>query len=104
MSARDLYAIIVGEGGFLPSVFFSMRPCEVYDCMEGIRHRDRSLWESARLLADVIYKSHGGRESVGISFPWDADAEESDSDVPSAEELRSLRECADRLAAELNKK
>jgi hypothetical protein len=73
MSARELYALIVGEAGIDPRYFLhEMSSDEAADFLEGYRRRPRQAWECAREGWMLQIVNTEGREKTEIfPFAWD---------------------------------
>ena len=93
---RELYQLVVGEGGCPPDYFmFRMSVAEAEDYVEGLNRRHRQGWEMTRLMTDVVCRILTG-DGVGMRFPWDAN-----DDVPDEDELDELRRKAKMIEKEL---
>lgn len=100
MTARELYALVVGECGVEADYFLRrMSQAEVRDYLTGYYRRERGSWERARLLADTLCRVMTGK-GVRLRFPWDGENERPAQ--VSADELARLRAEARRMEKRLN--
>lgn len=99
-----MYALIVGGGGCPPRYFlYDMSKEEAEDYTEGMDYRRRDLYEVMRFLANVIYKSNGGKKDLNITFDWDKDDNDETRDLNN-EQVAEMKANATRLAAALNRR
>lgn len=96
--------MVVGECGMNPDYFFrEMGPAETNDFVKGYSRRQRSGWEQARLLADVVCKVLGG-EGTGITFPWEKDEKEAGHREDEMKRVNALREYAKEIEKRMEEK
>lgn len=100
MTARELYALIVGECGVDADYFLRcMSQAEVHDYLTGYYRRERGSWERARLMVDTLCRVMTGK-GARLRFPWDGENERPAQ--VGAEELARLRAEARQMEKMLN--
>lgn len=100
MSARELYALIVGEAGIDPRYFMGeMSPDEAADFLEGYRRRSRQDWERSRVgWMMQVADSKGQTAEEIFPFAWD---EKPKVKRVTKKQRNELREKAARMAAQI---
>lgn len=99
MTAREMYQLIVGEGGCSPDYFFNrMGAAEARDYIIGMNRRYRQDWERSRMEVQVLHKVQTGKD-LELEFPWETE----DKPEVTEEEIDALRERAKMLETLMNK-
>lgn len=99
LNAREVYQLIVGEGGCSPDYFFNrMGVPEARDYIVGLNRRYRQDWERTRMLSQVFHKVQTGKD-LDIEFPWEIE----DKPEVTEEEIEALRKKAKVMENLMNK-
>ena len=104
MTTREVYQLVVGEGGVSPEYFLRrMSVGEAKDYIKGLNRRHRQAWEQTRLLCRFVYGAAGGK-NFEMPFSWDCEnGEEEEKREATPEELAALRARAREMEKKLAK-
>lgn len=97
---RELYALIVGEGGVAPEYFMNvMTGDEAADFVQGFHRRSREMWEAQRIGWFIQCASDKIKSPEELyRFPWDKKPK-----ATNKRAIEALRRKAKAYEAELNK-
>lgn len=105
MTTREVYQLVVGEGGVSPEYFLRrMSVGEAKDYIKGLNRRHRQTWEQTRMLCRFVYGAAGGK-NFEMALPWDnEDEEREERKEVTPEELAALRARARMMEKAMNER